>query len=130
MHECTIKPRVSEINGAGHIGNTVVPVWFEEGRVEFLRFALEGYEFPYMLARIEQNFRKEIYHGSDVLIKTGVEKIGNSSLAITQEVWQNNALCADGKSVLVHFDRKLKRPSPITETVRNLLIVHQIKELS
>ena len=121
MHACTIKPRVSEVNGAGHISNTVFPVWLEESRVEFLQFALKGRKFKYFLARMEQDFRKEIFLGADVLIKTFVEKIGNSSLTISQEVWQNDSLCAESKSVLVHINKDDNRPSPISADDRAML---------
>jgi len=121
MHECTIKPRVSEVNGAGHISNTVFPVWLEESRVEFLQSALKGTKFEYFLARIEQDFKREVFLGADVLIKTIVERIGNSSLTISQEVWQNDSLCAGSKSVLVHINKADNRPSPISEEDRALL---------
>jgi len=114
MHEFAIKPRVSEVNGAGHISNTVFPVWLEESRVAFLRFALAGTTFKYFLARMEQDFRKEVFLGSDVLIKTVAQKVGNSSLTITQEVWQNEALCAESKSVLVHINKEDNSPAPIS----------------
>lgn len=121
MHEFAIKPRVSEVNGAGHISNTVFPVWLEESRVEFLRFALKGKKFKYFLARMEQDFRKEIFLGSDVFIKTVAKKIGTTSLTISQEVWQNNSLCAESKSVLVHINKEDNRPAPISAEDRVLL---------
>lgn len=121
MQVYTIKPRVSEVNGAGHISNTVFPVWLEESRVAFLQSALKGKQFPYFLARIEQDFRKEVFLGSDVLIKTVPQKIGSSSLTISQEVWQNESLCAESKSVLVHINKQDNRPSPISEEDRALL---------
>jgi len=121
IHEFTIKPRVSEVNGAGHISNTVFPVWLEESRVAFLQFTLKGTKFEYFLARLEQDYRKEIFLGSDVLIKTVAEKMGTSSLTISQEVWQNDSLCAESKSVLVHINKEDNRPFPISENDRALL---------
>lgn len=125
MYESIIKPRVSETNAAGHIGNTVVPIWFEEGRNEFLQHALPDLRFRYMLARIEQNFRREIFYGTDVFIKTTTEKIGNSSVTLIQEVWQNNQLCADGRSVIVHIDPQNNTPSMIPDTIREKLDKHK-----
>ncbi len=121
MHECIIKPRISEVNGSGHISNTVYPVWFEEGRIELLKDVLQEKQFPYMLARLEQNFQKEVFYGYEVIVKSGIEKIGNSSLSINQEVWQNEALCAQSKSVLVHINRESKRPANIGDDIRKLL---------
>ena len=37
MFTTPITPRASETDGAGHINNTVVPVWFEAGRREIFR---------------------------------------------------------------------------------------------
>ncbi|MCG8333072.1 MAG: acyl-CoA thioesterase [Proteobacteria bacterium] len=121
MHKCIIKPRISEVNGSGHVSNTVYPVWLEEGRVELLKEALHGKQFPNMLACLEQNFQKEVFYGSSVIVKSNIKKIGNSSLTIKQEVWQNDSLCADAKSVLVHIDRESKRPSAISDEIRSLL---------
>jgi len=124
MYETIIKPRSSETNSAGHIGNTVVPIWFEEGRNEFLHAAFTEHKFFYMLARIEQNFRNEIFYGTDVFVKTSVDRIGKSSVTLIQEVWQNNSLCADGKSVIVHIDWESKRPDRISSEARKILNVH------
>lgn len=124
MYESIIKPRISETNAAGHIGNTVVPIWFEEGRNEFLKHALSELSFPHMLARIEQNFKREIFYGTDVFIRTSAEKIGNSSVTLVQEVWQNNNLCAEGKSVIVHIDLTTRRPAQISDEVREHLSKH------
>lgn len=124
MHETVIKPRTSEINAAGHVGNTVVPIWFEEGRNEFLQSVFAPVRFRYMLARIEQNFRKEMHYGTDVFIRTAVDRIGNSSLALVQEVWQKGTLCAEGRSVLVHINGDTKRPTTITDGARESLSGH------
>ena len=37
MIRTEIIPRVSETDGAGHINNVFVPVWFEAGRREIFR---------------------------------------------------------------------------------------------
>ena len=128
MVETIIKPRISETTAGGHIGNTVVPIWFEEGRNEFLRQALPHSKFSYLLARIEQNFRREIFWGTDVFIKTVINRIGNSSIAFVQEIWQNQALCADGKSVIVHTNRETNRPAVISKEVRAALLEHGVEE--
>lgn len=121
MFETVLRPRTSEINAAGHVGNTVVPVWFEEGRNEFLQAAFAPDRFRYMLVRIEQDFRKEIFYGTDVFVRTRVDRIGNSSLTLKQDIWQNKVLCAEGKSVIVHIDWQTKRPTPISPKYREIL---------
>jgi len=106
------------VNGAGHISNTDFPAWLEESRIEFLQSARKGNTFEYFLARIELDFKKEIFLGADVLIKFSAEKIGNSSLAISQDVWQNDTLFAESRSVLVHINKQDNCPALISEKDR------------
>ena len=76
---------------------------------------------------IEVEFVKEIFYGSDVEIKTGIEKLGNSSLVVYQEAWQNDALAAKGRAVMVHFDHQEKKSMPIPEEVREQLAEHLVE---
>ena len=45
MIETPIIPRVSETDGAGHINNTVIPIWFEGGRTEIFRLLTPDLQF-------------------------------------------------------------------------------------
>jgi len=119
--ETIIKPRASETNSAGHIGATVLPVWFEEGCHEFLRVTLGELDFYYFQARLEQDFQREIFHGHDVSVRTQVKCIGNSSVTLAQEVWQKGQRCAAATSVLVHVDRATNKPSPVSQALREQL---------
>lgn len=126
MHETVIKPRISEVNGLDHISNTVIPVWLEEALQEFLLEALQSTTFYYMLANLEQNFRREVLHGTPVQIKTGIKKLGNSSVSLIQEVWQNGALAVDSKSVLVCINKESKQSDILPSAVRELFETHCI----
>ena len=47
MFKTAIVPRVSETDGAGHINNTVVPIWFEAGRREVFRILTPDLAFKH-----------------------------------------------------------------------------------
>lgn len=124
MHQIPILPRSSETNSGGHIGATALSVWFEEGCQAFIVDILPGFDFNYFMARTEQNFLREIFHGSEVAIKNYVQKIGNSSLSIGHEVWQKGQLCSEAVSVVVYVSRETNKPAPLPGFVRETLEKH------
>jgi len=71
-----------------------------------------------VMVHVEADFLAEMFLGSDVEIRTGISKIGNSSFHIAQEAYQNGKLSARGTVVLVHFDRETKKAIPITPEIR------------
>jgi acyl-CoA thioester hydrolase len=121
MHKYSIHPRISEANPGGHIGAVVPPVWFEEARFVLLEEIFQETGFRHFIARYEIDFEKEIFYGSDVMVETFVEKIGNSSLVLVQKLIQNDDVCAIGRTVVVHVDKKSRRSKPISQEMRGLL---------
>jgi len=51
-------------------------------------------------------------------VKTGIEKVGNSSFVVIQEAWQNHVLVAKGKAVQVYFDFKTQKSDRIPDVYR------------
>ncbi len=122
MYELTVTPRFYETDAFGHVNNTVVTGWFETGRSPLFQLFAAGQqnpaELPLILARVEVDFVGQIYYGSDVLIRTGIERIGNSSFVVAQQAWQNDKLVARGKAVQVYFEHDKQASSPIPERFR------------
>lgn len=114
-HHLSITPRISETNLGGHIGAVVIPVWFEEARFAYLNETLKGAEFRHFIVRFEIDFKKEIFYGTPVKIHTFVEKIGNSSFTLAQEVIQDGEICAVGKAVAVYVDSETRKVKPIPQ---------------
>jgi acyl-CoA thioester hydrolase len=124
-----IQPRFSETDALGHINNTVVPNWFEKAREPLFRMFtpdLDPKKWQLIIARIEVDFKAEIFFPADVTIKTWLERIGQSSMSIVQQVWQENKLCAEGRSAMIHFDWQEKKARPIPEVIRQQLVEHLI----
>jgi len=121
MHEIVIKPRTSEVNASGHVSNTAIPVWLEEARIEFFEELLAPTRFIYMLVNLEQNFRREIFNDTTVQVKTRVKQVGNSSVTLTQEVWQRRSLAVEAQSVVVYVDNNTGQPIHLPPKMRELL---------
>ena len=119
-----LTPRVSETDGVGHINNVFVPIWFEAGRREIFRIFSPNLDFKnwrLALVKVEVEYVDQIYLANDVKIRTGIEKIGNSSFTITEEIHQTNRLCAKGKSIYVNYNFKTKKSESVPEEIREKL---------
>lgn len=129
MYRKRLTPRISEVNGAGHIGHNVIPVWLEEGFVEILKLFhpdLRGRagESMLVMANINIDFIREIFLDDDVEIRTEVAKIGRASLTLIQDIDQGGNLCARGKPTFVYLDTKSRKSIPIPPSVRRTLTEH------
>lgn len=122
-----IRPRFSDTDALGHINNTVIPVWFLEAREPILSlFAPDGNVERGALAivRVEVDYLAETHFGRDVEIRTWVARVGNSSLQLKQEVWQQDQCTARGLATLVNFDPVQRKAQPIPDSIRQPLNEH------
>ena len=119
-YEISIRPRVSETDMLGHINNVAVVAWLEEGRSYMVREALGAFPQlpPFVLARIEVDYKAQLYFGEEAQVWSGVERLGNSSIVIRQRIAQRGRTCASGRSVLVHFEHSTQRSIPLTASLR------------
>jgi acyl-CoA thioester hydrolase len=129
MFSITVSPRFGDIDGLGHINNTVLPVWFEIGRNSIFRLFspeldLSPDVWHLILVRTEFDFLRQMYFRSDVEIRTFIAKIGNSSFTVGHEAWQEGELKVKGQTVLVYYDFKLQKAMPIPDSIREILKVH------
>lgn len=128
MFETVIVPRVSETDGVGHINNTTIPVWFEAGREGIFRIFTPDLSFQHwrmVIIRMEVDYVKQIYYGKEVVVYTGIERIGNTSLMIYEEIHQNGQLCAKGRAVYVNFNLEMQTTEPIPAEIREQLQAHR-----
>ena len=131
MLSIKIQPRFGDIDGLGHVNNTVLPIWFEMGRTDILRIfdpelTLDKKVFPLIMAHIDFDFLYQIYFRSEVEIKTYISKIGTKSFTITHEAWQEGRLCVKGDAVVVHYDFNAEQTTPIPEDKKKFLNDHFI----
>lgn len=75
MLEMQIQPRFQETDALGHINNTVPAVWFESARDPLFRLfspELDVHNWHLIIAGYAVQFKRELFYGQQVLIKTGV----------------------------------------------------------
>lgn len=127
----TLNPRFVETDALGHVNNTVLPAWFEDSRTPIFELFCPGMDvnnWHLIIAKIEVEFLAEIYYGKPVEIRTYMNKVGNSSMVVGHEAWQEGNKVATGSAVMVHFDHKAKSSKPIPDNIRAVLDTHMIQE--
>ncbi|MEM6423210.1 MAG: thioesterase family protein [Pseudomonadota bacterium] len=131
MFETTITPRIAETDGAGHINNTVIPVWFEAGRREIFRILTPDLSFARWRAtvvRLEIDYHDQVYVTEDVTVQTWIDRIGNKSFTVSETLWQTGRHCATGAAVYVYFNIATQRSEPVPDDIRAALSAHQRRD--
>ncbi len=134
MFSTIVSPRFGDIDGLGHVNNTVLPVWFEIGRNSIFRLFspdlnLSPDVWHLILVRTEFDFLRQMYFRSDVEIRTFIAKIGNSSFTVGHEAWQEGELKVKGQAVLVYYDFKLQKAMPLPDSIRKILTEHMLSAM-
>lgn len=128
MFRKTLTPRISELNGARHIGHCVIPVWLEEGYIEIIRlFNPElnwDTETTLFLVNMNIDYLREMSLGRDVEVVTGIKKIGRTSLVLEQKIFQGGELCARGASTFVNFQHSTRKSTTFPPAVVEKLKEH------
>lgn len=130
MFSIDINPRFCDTDAMGHINNTVLPVWFLEGRESILKIfnpklTTEGVSL--VLVKLEIEYLGELFFGKPVEIRTFVLRIGSSSVLVGQEAWQDAALRATATATMVNFDKNTRKSLPIPADVRERLSQHLLE---
>lgn len=105
-HQMTIAPRISEVNGAKHIGASVIPVWLEDASVDFFQQAVGGVipcpELAPSMRKLEVDYLGEVFYPDLALINTTLEHIGTSSIILAQQIFQREQLVCTARSIWVN----------------------------
>ncbi len=120
----TISPRFYETDALGHINNVSIAGWLEVSRMGFIASLVSADDVSarnWALASVQIDYLEETFFGADVELRTTDAKVGNSSLTIFNEIWQNDQLTVRGKAILVYFDAQNKRTQRIPDSLREQL---------
>ena len=129
MFETIVTPRVSETDGAGHINNTAVPIWFEAGRLPIFQLLTPDLSFAsWKVALVNMNidFLNQIYLGKDCIVETWIDRIGNKSFTIREQIRQEGNMCAQGTATYVYYNYSRETSELIPDIVRTELKKHLV----
>lgn len=124
-----ITPRISETNMAGHISNTVLPVWFEAGRAAIYAMFRDCADFdssPLVIKTFTVTFHRELELSGEVTIECAVTRVGRTSFALTERAVQDGRVCATGDVVYVVVGAE--GPVAVPDSIREQLNAHQVSD--
>ncbi|MDR1130045.1 MAG: acyl-CoA thioesterase [Prevotellaceae bacterium] len=104
-----IQMRFNDIDGFGHVNNSVYNEYLDCGRVDYLN-QIPGIDFlsgieRIVVVHIETDFLKPSFMGDDLAVHTQIDKIGEKSIAMTQLiVGTKNELKVKSRSVMSTFN--------------------------
>jgi acyl-CoA thioester hydrolase len=121
----TEKLRYCDTDRQGHINNAVYSTLCESGRVGFLYdeaqpFVQIGTQF--VIVKLEINFIEEMNWPGDVIIGSGVSRIGRSSFSLVQGIFRGNNCMATSDSVIVLLDEKKRKSTPLSQVTVDALM--------
>lgn len=99
-------------------------MWFEKSRILLFKLFtpdLDPNKWKLIFVKVEVNYLEQISYQKPALIKTGVERIGNSSFVVRQEAFQNEILCVRGQTTLVRFDFKKNKSQALNSEKPEIL---------
>lgn len=117
-----------DMDALGHVNNTVPVRWYESSRIRFMESTgmaqmLEQHKLGPILAAVNCSYRKQLFYPDRVHIGCRANRIGGSSITLSHVVVSETqeALAAEGESVVVAFDFEKQRPSRIPDEIRAAL---------
>ena len=129
--ESVVRIRSYELDGFGHLNHAVYLNYFEEGRVR----ALDEAGFPLQdllsrgwgvhVVRVEVDYRREAFLGDRLRIRTRVDEVKRSSVAVLQQALkgegESSEVVCEARVVWVWVDED-GRPQRVPDDVRDALL--------
>lgn len=120
----TIVPLFGDTDALGHINNVSIARYFEQARVLVMEAVSSAHGAALfergVLAKIEINFLGEVFYPHEIVIATGVRRVGTSSLTIGSALFQKGQCVALADSVDVSTSTG-GGANPIRDDVRAIL---------
>jgi acyl-CoA thioester hydrolase len=108
--------RFGDCDAMGHANNAVYSTYLEQARIGAL-----GGLAPFILARVEIDFRSELRAGDELQIRTRCTRVGTKSFELEHEIRTGDRLAAEAKSVLVGYDYETASSVPLTDETKRRL---------
>jgi len=124
-----IQIRFSDIDGMGHVNNSVYWNYFDLGRMEYLQQALgddfEARDETVVLVHVEANYKIQTRLKDSIAVQTRVVGIGERSIKMQQEIVDtaSGEVRVSSSSVLSGFSKRTQQSIPIKTEWRKMMNV-------
>lgn len=115
--------RFTDIDIFGHVNNAIYAEWFDTARFTFVKTVLPELDPKgkcMVMVHLETNFRKQILFEDKVQIETRIEKIGNRSVGISQQIvnLETGDIHADSYGIVSTYDAAVQASIPMPDSWR------------
>ena len=118
-----VELRWRDLDFLGHLNQAVYHELLEEGRSALFESLGERARFPFVIARIELDYKREVRRDhvtADVTAR--VLKLGRTSITVEQQIIRSDdVIAASGVTVLVAWDPAARAARELTDEERRLL---------
>lgn len=121
-HWTTIPIRFRDLDPLKHVNNAIFSTYYEEARITFIQDAGKLADelkngFSFVLANLEIAFINPVEYPANLLIGSGIEKLGNTSITSFQAIYKDDdkKLISVAEAHGVWFDLSNQRPSRIPD---------------
>ncbi len=122
VHEKSFDIAWGDMDALGHVNNVRYFDYFQEARIEWLRtleFTLTKQCGPIVL-HVGCTYLKPVVYPANLVLKTSIHSLGNSSMMIDHDLYQEGSLMAQGTSKIVWVDYKQQKSIPLPDSLRQL----------
>lgn len=124
-----IKVRFCETDAFGHLNNSKVFVYFEEGRIEFFKeiglmqeWLIEPNETIPVTADLQCNYLQQVFFDDRLQVLVKVASIGSTSYDLHYMIKnQDGDVCITGRGRMVQVHKKTGKPEVLGERVQKKL---------
>lgn len=115
----TVRPTWRDQDALGHVNNAVYLTYLESWRAAFWRDLAGDFDrFPFILARVEIDFRAAASWRDNLTVRGWVSRVGTSSFDVTYEIDGAGRRIAEARTVQVMFDHERGVKMPIDGALR------------
>lgn len=121
-HWMTIPIRFRDLDPLNHVNNAIFSTYYEEARITFIQDIGKLADklkngFSFLLSNIEISFLNPVEYPANLLIGSGIKRLGNTSITSFQAIYRedNKKLISVAEAHGVWFDLSKQRPSRIPD---------------
>lgn len=125
--EVDIQIRFADVDSLNHVNNVNLQHYFDLGKTDYFRRVLNLAEYnqeeSFIIASLSTSFFNQVRFSDSVYVSSCVEKIGNKSITLLQQIIsrKNGELKAECRSVMVAFNFSTQSSFEVPEAWRALM---------
>lgn len=120
VHEKTFAIAWGDMDALGHVNNARYFDYFQEARIEWLQemnIAMTGTTGPVVI-HVACTFLKPVIYPALLTVRSSIHSLGNSSMLMDHDLYQENSLMAQGSSKIVWVDYSQNKSIPLPDAIR------------